>query len=43
MHEDGCFYLYMEEGGPLVQMGNSMDGMFNGLLGEDTRDWEEIE
>ena len=38
MHENGHFYLFMD-GGPLIDIGDSVDNMLNNLIGNSADDW----
>ena len=40
MHENGCFYLYVFEEYP-VRIGDSVDSLINGLIGDDRHNWGE--
>ena len=41
-HDDGNFYLFMG-GGPVIRCGNSVESFFNGLIGEDNQNWENLD
>ena len=34
-HENGKFYIYMDNGGPLIEIGSNVDEMLNYLFGDD--------